>query len=113
MPSYFVNRAISFDYFVPFLFSHRKPTFCEGSLPNVRNIFEEFDYTAFVLKKQTISLIPVINASRKCKQKLLKLTKTHLKPFKDLNGDKTLPLAAFPVCLQEARMFWLLLVAYQ
>ena len=68
---------------------------------------------ASVLKKQTIILIPVINASRKCKQKLLKLTKTHLKPFKDLNGDKTLPLAAFPVCLWEVRMFWLLLVAYQ
>ena len=64
---------------------------------NVRNLFEEFDYTAFLLKKQTISLIPMINASRKYKQKSLQLTKTHLKPFKDLNGDKTLPLA-FP-CL--------------
>ena len=83
------------------------------SLKNNMNLRHHLTCRFAAGKKQTIILIPVINASRKCKQKLLKLTKTHLKPFKDLNGDKTLPLAAFPVCLWEVRMFWLLLVAYQ
>ena len=80
---------------------------------NVRNLFEEFDYTARVLKNQTILLITRDQRLKKVQTKIIAVNKHTPKPFKDLNGDKTLPLAAYPVCLWEARMFWLLLVAYQ